>query len=69
MAEEIEISVVGIGTIVVEADGRGELLVKGKRTPFRIDPRQPGETVWSVVERVGARLRRMAELCAGGRHG
>jgi hypothetical protein len=61
----VEIAIVGVGTVVVQPDGHGQLLVRGRQTPFRIDPRQPGETVWHVVERVGERLRRMAELCGG----
>jgi hypothetical protein len=59
----VEIAIVGVGTVVIQPDGHGQLLVCGRKTPFRIDPRQPGENLARL--RVGERLRRMAELCGG----
>ena len=59
---DIEIAVVGIGKITSHADGLGNLVVRDRKTVFRVLPRQPGESIWRVIQRVTEVLARSDEL-------
>ena len=51
MDGDIEIALVGTGMITIHPDGLGFLLVRGRKTVFKVRPRQQGESIWRVIQR------------------
>lgn len=60
--DDIEVAVVGVGTIIIHENGGGFFRERGRKTVFTVSPRQQGESIWRVIQRVTEVLARSAEI-------
>jgi hypothetical protein len=62
MAGIVEIALVGIATVTVKLNGTGLAQERGRKQIFVVKPRQDGEPVWRVVQRVAEVIARSDEI-------